>query len=120
VNELRASVESIMSCPLYSVLEDDSVEEAYNRMKEYGTKKILVIDKNGDPKGVLEGWKISPRDFNKKVKDIPLGPFRLLPQGTDIDEVENALANASAVYVTDRNNKKIIGVVTSYDLYKAL
>ena len=121
VNELKASVDSIMSCPLYSVSENDLVENAYNKMKEHGTKKILVMNENGDPKGVLEGWKISSRDFNKRVKDIPLGEFRLLPQGTNIDEVENALSNASAVYITDKNDKKkIIGVVTSFDLYKAL
>jgi CBS domain-containing protein len=110
-----------MSCPLYFVDEGNSVEEACNIMKEHGTKKILVTGKDGEPKGVLESWKITPRDYNKKVKDIPLSQFRLLPQGSDIEAVEEALSNASAVYITDRNNnKKIIGVVTSYDLYKAL
>jgi hypothetical protein len=71
--------------------------------------------------GVLEGWKITPNDFNLKVKQIqPLGKIEVIPQGTAADEAINALKIASAVYVSERNNpNEIIGVVTAYDVSKA-
>jgi CBS domain-containing protein len=115
----RPPVDYVMSKPVYFVDENDLVERASDTMKRYGVKKILV-KRNQTPIGVLENWKIGPRDFDKKVKDIPLGEIRLMSQDSDLEDVEKALAMASAVYIVDRNQKDdIIGVVTTYDLYKA-
>jgi len=121
VNELRAlTVDNIMSQPVYYVDEEDIVEEAVKKMKEAGTKKILVKSK-GKPVAVLESWKITPNDLKLKVKQIkPLGKIEVVPQGTDADAAINALSSASAVYVSERNNpNEIIGVVTAYDVSKA-
>jgi len=121
VNELRAlTVDNIMIQPVYYVDEEDIVEEAVKKMKEAGTKKILVKSK-GKPVAVLESWKITPNDLKLKVKQIkPLGKIEVVPQGTDADAAINALSSASAVYVSERNNpNEIIGVVTAYDVSKA-
>jgi CBS domain-containing protein len=109
-----------MSQPVYYVDEEDIVEEAVKKMKEAGTKKILVKSK-GKPVAVLESWKITPNDLKLKVKQIkPLGKIEVVPQGTDADAAINALSSASAVYVSERNNpNEIIGVVTAYDVSKA-
>jgi predicted transcriptional regulator len=84
--------------------------------------RITILVKNGAGQaiGVLEGWKITPKDYEKKVKDITLGKIQLLPKNTDIESVRKALEIVSAVYITDPDaNDAIIGVITSYDLFKA-
>ena len=105
---------------MYDVDEEDPVELAVKKMSEAGTKKILVKSK-GKPVGVLEGWKITPKDYGLKVKQIqPLGKIEVVPRGTAADEAINALKIASAVYVSERNNpNEIIGVVTAFDVQKA-
>lgn len=115
----RPPIDYIMGKPVYSVNENDPVQKAYDTMKANDTKKILVKNTAGKPIGVLEGWKITPKDYDKKVKDISLGKIQLLPKSTNIESVRKALALVSAVYITDPDaNDAIIGVVTSYDLFK--
>ena len=121
MNEVRPPVDYIMSKPVYSVKQNHDVGQAYKIMKTHGTKKILVKGKDDKPIGVLESWKITSKDYDRKIKDMPLGKIELMPEDTDIDAVEAALSIVSAVYLTDRkNSNQINGVVTAYDLYKAV
>jgi predicted transcriptional regulator len=112
-------VDNVMSQPVYEVSQDDTVEVALQKMKEKGVKKILV--KSGDtPLGVLEEWKITDSDLRLRVNQMKLGECKVVPRGTDIQEVEKTLVNYSAVYVSEPDNpKKLVGVVTAYDLVKA-
>ena len=117
---MRAPVDVVMSKPVCSVTMNTLLERAYSDMRSYGTKKILVKDQNNKPVGVLEDWKITERDFDKKVKDIPLGKIEVRPEDTDIEEVETLLRSASAVYITARGDpNQIIGVVPSHDIHKS-
>lgn len=111
-------VDFIMSKPVYFVNDSDTVKKAYDIMKDKGTKKILVKDKNQKPIGVLEAWKITSKDYDKKVNQITLGKIELMPQDVDIGAVEKALTFVSAVYIIDQTSN-IIGVVTAYDMYKS-
>jgi len=112
-------VDNLMSQPVYDVSQEDTVEAAVKKMRDSGTKKILV--KSGDtPVGVLEEWKVTDSDLRLKVKQMKLGEYKAVPRETDIQEVEKALVDSPAVYVFEPNNpKKIVGVVTAYDLVKA-
>ena len=117
---MKPPLDYIISKPVYSVNEDDTVQKASEIMTTNGIKKILVKDKDGKPIGVLEAWKITPKDYPKKVKDIPLGKIQLMPNNSDFESVRKALGFASAVYITDpASANAIIGVVTSSDIVKA-
>jgi predicted transcriptional regulator len=113
----RTPVEYIMSRPVYFVHDSDTVKEAYDKMREKNTKKILVKDSNQKPIGVLEGWKIRPTDFDKKVSQIALGRIELMSKDVDIDAVAKALELVSAVYITEKGD--VVGVITAYDIFKS-
>jgi predicted transcriptional regulator len=112
-------VDQIMRKPVFFVQMDDIVEVAINKMKEYGTKKILVKDGN-KPIGVLEKWKILSSDHSKMVKHMDLSHYRGVPLGTALSAVQSDLSNYPAIYIfepDDPNN--ILGVITAYDLSMA-
>jgi predicted transcriptional regulator len=115
----RIVVDDVMNEPVEEVDVMDTVKKALSKMESRGTKKILV--KSGDnPVGVLEKWKITDADLNNKIKSIELGKHELVPRGTDMEKVESLLHSSSAVYVIDpRQNNKIVGVVTTFDLMKS-
>lgn len=114
-------VDDIMSSPVFSIEADRSVKEAVTVMEKEKTKKILVTSK-GKPIGVLEKWKISESDYNLKVSQIaPLGKLEVVPRGTSVSSIQRALINSSAVYVSEPDDpNKLVGVVTSYDIVRAL
>ena len=121
MNDLRKLVaDNVMSEPVFYVDENDLVKVAVDKMKKEGTKKILVKS-TGKPVGVLERWKITDSDLDLKVGQIqPLGKIKVVPRGTDMSMVEDALLYCSAVYVSEPNDpNEIVGVVTAYDLVKA-
>lgn len=115
------TVENIMCSPVYTIDENQTVQQAVDMMDQKGTKKILVTS-SGQPKGALERWKVCCDDYTSAIKQInPLGKIRVVPKGTPVDEVGRDLINFSAIYVSDPDkNNKLIGVVTSFDLIKTL
>ena len=114
------TVEQVMQEPVYTVNADDPVQTAVERMRELGTKKILVL-KNGKPTGVLEAWMITTRDYTRKIGDMELRPFGKAPVGASLSKVKGDISSYTAVYIYDpKNPEEFVGVVTSYDFVRAL
>ena len=109
-------VEEVMSAPPHSIDEMSTGAETLRKMRENGTKMILVTSK-GAPKGVLEAWKITSLDEDKPIKYLELSDFRTVPLGTMITDLTPWPGNLRAVYVVGQNNQ-LVGVVTQYDLRK--
>lgn len=112
-------VDQIMKQPVYSVDVEDTIADAIKKMNEKGTKKILVMEK-GKPVGVLEKWKILESDMGKKVKDVELSNFKVVPLGTVLSALESDLLNYPAIYIfSPANPNKILGIITAFDLVRA-
>lgn len=112
-------VDYIMKTPVYTIDEKKTGKEAIEEMESKGVKKILVT-KDEEPVGVLEKWKITDIDMNRPISNLELSPFQKVPLGTEISAVESLLKQQfAAVYVEDSKDpsaKKLVGVVTAYDL----
>lgn len=113
-------VDQIMQEPVYSVDANYTVEHAVNQMRQHNIKKILV-KQGGRPEGVLESWMITKHDYQKRVKEMELRPFGRTPTGSELTEVKGKVGEFTAVYVhSPENQDEFVGVVTSYDLVRAL
>jgi len=51
VNSLKAS--DVCSKPVLTVSEDESIEDAIKMMKEYGVRRLVVLDEEGEVSGIL-------------------------------------------------------------------
>ena len=115
-------VDDIMKKPVYYVDTTETVEEAVQKMLDYGTKKILVKDGN-KPKGILEKWMITGGDLKsgRKAGDMDLRKFEKVPVGTDLFDIKERIMNSAAVYIHEPDNPdELVGVITTYDLVRAI
>lgn len=114
-------VDNYMNEKVNAVDQNDIVKNALQTMNSTGTRKILVKDGN-KLLGVLEKWKISESDLNLKVSQIkPLGKYKIVPSGTDIEKIEEDLVDYPAVFVhAPGNPNMIVGVITASDLMKSV
>jgi len=109
-------VDYIMKTPVYTIDEKKTGKEAIEEMESKGVKKILVT-RDGEPVGVLEKWKITDIDMNRPIGNLDLSQFQKVSLGAEVSTVESLLKQQfTAVYVEDLKSKKLVGVVTAYDL----
>ena len=114
------TVDQIMQQPVYSVDVTDLASTAIQIMEQHGIKKILVKDADS-PRGVLMRWMITSSDLSRKVGEMSLLPFGRMPTTTSLDNARRQVAEYAAVYVhLPEDPKKIIGVVTAFDLVRSL
>ena len=114
------NVDQIMKTPVYTVDADDTVIDAIRQMDKCGTKKILVMEE-GKPQGVLQKWMITESDHARPVKEMELRPFGRVSSQSPLRLARSKVEEFTAVYVYDSENPdELVGVVTAYDLVRAL
>jgi CBS domain-containing protein len=66
---MTTTVSDFMRKKIETIEESDSVQKSAKKMKEKNVSSLLVVDKNGNPKGL-----ITERDLVRKacINDIPL------------------------------------------------
>ncbi len=110
-------VEDIMRSPIYMIEEGKKAGEALQEMRRLGVKKILVVTRDGSPKGVLEEWRIMKTDMDRPIAEFELSDPGYVPAGTLLSDIQSDLRDKPAVYVHDpENRKKLLGIVTAYDM----
>jgi len=118
VRERVIRVDELMNRPVIQIEDDKKASEAEALMKRTGTRKVVVTH-GGEPKGVLEIWKITPLNSEKPISEIPLSGAAVVMSGTDLNSVrQNLIQSPAVVVVNPQNPKEILGVVTATDLIK--
>jgi CBS domain-containing protein len=116
-------VEDVMSSPVITIKENDSVLEAAKLMKKHAIGCVVVVDKTGTPKGL-----ITERDVVRRVSALDLLPSKV--QAGKSMTKPPGIIEASA-HVTDAAKKmhemkirrlivlqggKLKGIITSNDI----
>jgi len=110
-------VEDIMRSPIYSIEDTRKASEALDKMRGLRVKKILVVTRDGSPKGVLEEWRIMKDDLDRQISELELSDPAYVPAGTLLSDIQSDLRDKPAVYVHDPGDRRrLLGIVTAYDL----
>ena len=132
------NVTNLMSSPVYTIDERSTIGEAKGKMKEYDTKKLLVL-RNGKPVGVfssldLAGLSMKPKEASymkrgvvsmRSIDDEEVAKF-YRPGITSINEKSTVKKAAqvmvekevSHVIVLSEKDGKPIGVLSAVDIFK--
>ncbi|MEM2948886.1 MAG: CBS domain-containing protein [Candidatus Bilamarchaeaceae archaeon] len=132
----KLSVTNIMKSPVYTIEERERVGEAKRRMKEYGTKR-LIVTRNGVPVGVfstldLAGVALKP---TKKEKMPVVLPERTsiddrqvmlfyrpdivtVDEKSSVDEAAQKMIEKEVSHVVILANKKPVGVISAIDIFR--
>ncbi len=136
----KVRVSEVMSSPVYSIEETETIAKAKNTMKDLGTRR-LVVTKKGTPTGVistldLASYMLAPRAMEKKpsamkevdsINDKFISEF-LRHDLTTISEestIEGAAKRmiekkVSHVIVISDKDKKPVGVLSALDVFKKI
>lgn len=136
------TVEDIYTEDVVSVVEDDGVGKAINRLREHGVSRLPVLNENDFLVGMVTTYDIADvtvRDMDRlttgdrageidRVLDIPVYDIMNTPVTTVSltdsvrDVVEQMLANDfTGLPVTDPDDDRVlVGIVTKMDVMRAL
>jgi CBS domain-containing protein len=119
-------VHEIMSFPVISVRESDSVKKAAAKMSRHDIAAVVVVDKDNKPVGMITQGDIvrrvlarTSRSLATKASSIMSKPVVSVVHGARIEDAARLMARKKLkrLCVVDQN-KKLVGIVTDNDIMK--
>jgi len=120
-------VREIMSSPVITAQEDDSIGDVASTMHKRKIGAVIVVDKNGKPVGMITQGDIVRRLVAKKeehllsakAKQVMSRPIIFIEQDKSLDEAARTMVakRVKKLCVVD-NSKKLVGIVTDNDIMK--
>ena len=125
--EIPLLVEDVMSSPVVTVREDDTVEEVARLMDEYGIGSVVVVRDKNEPVGV-----ITERDIVRKVvakdkkpsevraAEIMSTPIFTIDPRKDVKEAARMMGRFDIRRLIVMHKGKMVGIVSSRDILQAV
>lgn len=116
-------VKDVMSSPVITVFEDDSVEHVAKLIAERDIGSIVVTDRKGIPIGVITERDIAIRVAAKnllprkvKAREAMSSPPRTIEPGVDITEAAKRMQEYGVRRLVVMDKDKMVGIVSSRDI----
>ena len=116
-------VKDIMSAPVFTVAEDDSVESAAKCMAERDLGSIVVVDGKSHPIGIITERDIVVRvtarnllPSNVEASSIMSAPLRTVSPDVDIKKAAELMHKHKIRRLVVLEKGKMVGVVSSKDI----
>jgi len=116
-------VKDVMSSPVVTVLEDDNIEHVAKLMAERDIGSIVVVNREGNPVGVITERDIAIRVAAKnllpskvKAREAMSSPPRTIGPGTDITEAANRMKEYGVRRLVVMDKDKMTGIISSRDI----
>lgn len=117
------TVREIMSSPVVTVKETDSIETVSILMKNKKIGSIVIVDDANRPTGMLTERDIVVRvtalnllPSNVQVSQVMSSPLITVPPETDIMIAAKKMSNSSIRRLVVTENELLVGIVSSKDL----
>lgn len=129
MQEIRRTllVKDIMSSPIVTATQEESVKNIAIRMKRKQIGAMVVVDKNKKPMGIVTEGDIvrrlvtglSGKSVSVKVKDVMSKPLLVIYEGKRLEEAARAMSSKKIkkLGVVD-DSKRLIGIVTTSDIMR--
>jgi CBS domain-containing protein len=129
MQEIRRTllVRDIMSSPIVTATQEESVKSVAIRMKKKGIGAIVVVDGSKKPIGIVTEGDIvrrlvtglSSESVSVKVKEVMSKPLLVIYEGKRLEEAARAMSSKKIkkLGVVD-DSKRLIGIVTASDIMR--
>ena len=129
MQEIRRTllVRDIMSSPIVTATQEESVKSVAIRMKKKGIGAIVVVDGSKKPIGIVTEGDIvrrlvtglSSESVSVKVKEVMSKPLLVIYEGKRLEEATRAMSSKKIkkLGVVD-DSKRLIGIVTASDIMR--
>ena len=116
-------VRDVMSSPVTTVFEDESVEHVAKLIAEQDIGSIVVTNGEGNPVGVITERDIASRVAAKnllprkvKAKDVMSSPLRTIEPSTDIKEAAEMMRKYGIRRLAVMDKGRMAGIISSRDI----
>jgi len=125
--DVHLLVRDVMSSPVITVKEEDTVDKVAKLMDQHGIGSVVVVRDESEPVGV-----ITERDIVRKVvakdrlpsevkaSEIMSTPLFLIGPDKDIREAARMMARFDVRRLIVMHKDKMVGIVSSKDLLQAM
>lgn len=108
----------IMNTNVITLPQNETIAKAVAKMDQYDIKEIPVTNDNGEFVGIISYYDIldSPKiDADAKISTMIVKPPTASPQ-TPISEIARLIINSGIEAVPILENKKVVGIISDYDI----
>lgn len=125
IDENVATAKDVMSKPVISVRENDTVMNAARLMEKYKIGGIVVVNKNGKPLGIVTERDLAtrvvakglqPKDVN--VSSIMSRPIATIDGDASIREVAKKMSQLEIRRLAVVSKEDLQGIITSKDILR--
>ena len=113
----------VMSTPVTTVLEGDTVEHVAKLMAEHDIGSIVVTDPQGNPIGLITERDMALRVTAKnllpskvKARDVMSSPLRTIDPNTDIKEAAGIMRKFGIRRLVVMDKSRMTGIISSRDI----
>ncbi len=122
----KALVENIMHRDVITVLEDDPVTRAAEKMLKSRIHSVIVVDLKGNPKGVISSFDLVKvtfmpnfsKDLKVKTMIVKQDLITIPPDATLQDALKTMVVNNIRKLPVLDSSGKLIGVLSMFDIAK--
>lgn len=116
---MNIKVHEIMTESVVSVHRNSSVEEVRQILEEHGIGAVPVVDQTGSPIGIVSLTDlVRDVDPGSSVESIMTEGVYTVPKYDDVSIAARVMRNHHIHRVVVTHEKKVVGVLTSFDLLK--
>ncbi len=133
----KKRVGELMSFPLISIGEHTTISEATTKMRLHGVRRLAVLTKTGNLKGLLSTFDIGlylikpierlPKLTSEKANywEQPIGPLikiktEIISPKRTLTEAVKKMTNKKVASLIVCENKKPIGIISTKDIFEAV
>jgi CBS domain-containing protein len=121
--KISVKVKHVMSSPVVTVEEGSTVLKASKLMDRYDIGSLIVVDRNGNPVGIITDMDIIKRVIAKnlkprrvKVEDVMSKPLITIDQDADLATAARVMRNHHVKRLGVMYKGRLIGIISSKDI----
>ena len=116
---MNARVHDLMTKSVVTTERNSSIEEVRRLLEEHGVGAIPVVDQVGQPVGIVSSTDlIRDVDPGSPVEMVMTEEVYTVPQYDDVSIAARVMRNHKIHRVVVTHEKKVVGVLSSFDLLK--
>ncbi len=116
---MNAKVDDLMVTPVVTATPDQTVEQVKNLLKESQGNCIPVVDSENEPIGIVSATDfLADHPLDAPISQLMTEKIYTVPQYADVSLAARIMRNHHIHHVIVTSEKKVVGIVSSFDLLK--
>ena len=116
---MNAKVNDLMSTEVIALQRHHTVGTARTRLQKHGIQALPVVNTDGVAEGIVTSTDlVAALPENKPVSQVMTPAVLTIPQYADVSDAARAMRNHHIHHVVVTHEKKVVGIISSFDLLK--